>query len=79
MATYGNRDRAAALAAPRGLVAGCNVHRPAAQVPAGIFGLGHGGGAHAPNEYWGIESSNPKVAGMDGSSRSFVDLFYSLA
>ena len=49
------------------------------RLPAGIFGLGHGGGAHAPNEYWIVESANPKVAGMDGSARSFVDLFYSLA
>ena len=49
------------------------------RLAAGIYGLGHGGGAHAPNEYWVVESSNPKVAGMDGSARSFVDLFYSLA
>jgi acetylornithine deacetylase/succinyl-diaminopimelate desuccinylase-like protein len=49
------------------------------RLPAGIYGLGHGGGAHAPNEYWVVESSNPRVAGMDGSARSFVDLFYSLA
>jgi acetylornithine deacetylase/succinyl-diaminopimelate desuccinylase-like protein len=49
------------------------------RLPAGIFGLGHGGGAHAPNEYFVIESSNPKVAGLDGSTRSFVDLFYALA
>ena len=49
------------------------------RLPAGIFGLGNGGGAHAPNEYFVIESSNPKVAGIDGSTRSFVDLFYALA
>jgi acetylornithine deacetylase/succinyl-diaminopimelate desuccinylase-like protein len=49
------------------------------KLPAGIFGLGHGAGAHAPDEYWLVESSNPKVAGMDGSARSFVDLFYALA
>ena len=49
------------------------------RLPAGIFGLGHGGGAHAPDEYWVVESANPKVAGMDGSARSFVDLFYGLA
>jgi acetylornithine deacetylase/succinyl-diaminopimelate desuccinylase-like protein len=49
------------------------------RLPAGIFGLGHGGGAHAPDEYWIVESANPKVAGMDGSARSFVDLFYALA
>ena len=49
------------------------------KLPAGQFGLGHGAGAHAPDEYWLIESSNPKVAGMDGAVRSFVDLFYALA
>lgn len=48
-------------------------------LPAGMFGLGHGGGAHAPDEYWIVESSNPKVAGMDGAARSFVDFFYALA
>jgi acetylornithine deacetylase/succinyl-diaminopimelate desuccinylase-like protein len=49
------------------------------KLPAGQFGLGHGAGAHAPDEYWLIEAANPKVAGMDGAVRSFVDLFYSLA
>jgi len=49
------------------------------KLPAGIFGLGHGAGAHAPDEYWLVESANPKVAGMDGSAKSFVDLFYALA
>jgi acetylornithine deacetylase/succinyl-diaminopimelate desuccinylase-like protein len=48
-------------------------------LPAGQFGLGHGGGAHAPDEYWVVESANPKVAGMDGAVRSFVDFFYALA
>jgi acetylornithine deacetylase/succinyl-diaminopimelate desuccinylase-like protein len=52
---------------------------PRLKLPAGQFGLGHGAGAHAPDEYWLIESANPKVAGMDGAVRSFVDLFYSLA
>src|SRR5262249_39775027 len=28
-------------------------------LPAGHFGLGHGSGAHAPDEYFVIESSNP--------------------
>jgi len=46
---------------------------------AGQYGLGHGDGAHAPDEYWLIESSNPKVAGMDGAVRSYIDLFNSLA
>ena len=48
-------------------------------LPAGQFGLGYGAGAHAPDEYWLVESANPKVAGMDGAVRSYVDLFYALA
>jgi acetylornithine deacetylase/succinyl-diaminopimelate desuccinylase-like protein len=49
------------------------------RMAAGQFGMGHGGGAHAPDEYWVIEPANPKVAGMDGAVRSFVELFYALA
>jgi acetylornithine deacetylase/succinyl-diaminopimelate desuccinylase-like protein len=49
------------------------------KLAAGQFGLGHGDGAHAPDEYWIIDSTNPKVAGMDGSVRSFVEFFYTLA
>jgi acetylornithine deacetylase/succinyl-diaminopimelate desuccinylase-like protein len=48
-------------------------------LPAGHFGMGHGTGAHAPNEYYLIDSSNPKVAGMDGAVRSFVEYLYALA
>ena len=48
-------------------------------LPAAPFGLGFGGGAHAPDEFWLVESANPKVAGMDGAVKSYVDLFYSLA
>src|SRR5436189_101714 len=46
---------------------------------AGPFGLGHGSGAHAPDEYYVIESKNPKVHGMDGAVRSFAELLYALA
>ncbi len=46
---------------------------------AGPFGLGHGSGAHAPDEYFVIESKNPRVQGMDGAVRSFVELLYGLA
>ena len=45
---------------------------------AGHFGLGHGSGAHAPDEYYVIESSNPKIQGMDGGVRSHVDYLYAL-
>jgi acetylornithine deacetylase/succinyl-diaminopimelate desuccinylase-like protein len=49
------------------------------KLPSGHHGLGHGGGAHAPDEYYVIESSNPKVSGYDGAVRSFVDYLYELA
>ena len=49
------------------------------RMAAGIFGLGHGGGAHAPDEYFVIEASNPKVAGIDAAVKSYVDFLYSLA
>ena len=49
------------------------------KLPAAHFGLGHGGGAHAPDEYFVIESSNPKVRGWDGAVRSYVDYLYELA
>ncbi len=46
---------------------------------AGHFGLGHGSGAHAPDEYYLIESTNPKVQGIDGAVLSFVQYLYELA
>jgi acetylornithine deacetylase/succinyl-diaminopimelate desuccinylase-like protein len=49
------------------------------RLPAGHFGLGHGSGAHAPDEYFVIEASNPKVMGWDGAVRSYVDYLYELA
>jgi acetylornithine deacetylase/succinyl-diaminopimelate desuccinylase-like protein len=48
-------------------------------LPAGGFGLGHGDGAHAPNEYFLIESTNPKLQGMDGGVRSYVEFLYAMA
>jgi acetylornithine deacetylase/succinyl-diaminopimelate desuccinylase-like protein len=48
-------------------------------LPSGHFGLGHGGGAHAPNEFYLIESSNPKLQGLDGAAMSFVDYLFELA
>jgi len=49
------------------------------RLAASHFGLGHGSGAHAPDEYYVIESKNPKVQGMDGAVRSFVDYLYEVA
>jgi acetylornithine deacetylase/succinyl-diaminopimelate desuccinylase-like protein len=48
-------------------------------VPAGHFGMGHGNGAHAPDEYYVIEATNPKVVGFDGATLSYVELLYALA
>ncbi len=49
------------------------------RLPAGHFGLGHGGGAHAPDEYYVIESTNPKIQGFDGAAWSFVEYLNELA
>ena len=51
---------------------------PPLKLAAGHFGLGHGGGAHAPDEYYVIESSNPNVQGFDGAVMSFVEYLYEL-
>ena len=49
------------------------------KLPAGHFGLGHGSGAHAPDEYFVVESTNRNVAGWDGAVRSYVDYLHELA
>ncbi|HXY41389.1 MAG TPA: M20/M25/M40 family metallo-hydrolase [Vicinamibacteria bacterium] len=49
------------------------------KLASGHFGLGHGSGAHAPDEYFVLESANPKVSGWDGAVRSFVDYLRRLA
>jgi len=49
------------------------------RLPAGHFGLGHGNGAHAPDEYYVIESANPKVQGIDGAVFSHVQYLHELA
>ena len=49
------------------------------KLPAVQFGFGHGNGAHAPNEYYLIESKNPKIQGLDGAVRGHVEFLYELA
>ena len=58
---------------------GCIFTDPPLSLPAGHFGLGHGAGQHAPDEYYLIDSSNPKVAGLDGATASYVQYLYALA
>jgi acetylornithine deacetylase/succinyl-diaminopimelate desuccinylase-like protein len=52
---------------------------PPLRLAAGHFGLGHGSGAHAPDEYYVIESNNPKIEGFDGAAFSFVEYLFELA
>jgi acetylornithine deacetylase/succinyl-diaminopimelate desuccinylase-like protein len=47
--------------------------------PVGQFGLGHGSGAHAPDEFFLIESKDPKVAGLREASLGYVDFLYEMA
>jgi len=49
------------------------------EMASGHFGLGHGSGAHAPDEYYVIESTNPAIRGFDGAAMSFVEYLYELA
>jgi len=48
------------------------------KLASGHFGLGHGSGAHAPDEYYVIEPANDKVQGLDGAVLSFVEYLYEL-
>ena len=49
------------------------------RLAAGHFGLGHGSGAHAPDEYFVIEPSNPNVSDWDGAVASHVAYLFALA
>jgi len=49
------------------------------KLASGHFGLGHGSGAHAPDEYYVIESTNPNVQGFDGAALSFAQYLFELA
>jgi len=52
---------------------------PPVSLPGGHFGTGHGSRAHAPDEYYVIESSNPAVRGMAEATLSYVRHLYALA
>ena len=52
---------------------------PPLRMAAGQFGAGRGGGAHAPNEWFLVESSNPKVAGFDEQAIVYTDFLYEVA
>ena len=52
---------------------------PPLEMAAGHFGVGRGGGAHAPDEWLLIESSDPRVAGYAQQAEAFVDYLYETA
>lgn len=52
---------------------------PPLNLPASQFGLSRGGGAHAPNEWFLIDSSDPKVNGLDEATMAYVDYLYVVA
>ncbi|MEZ5499629.1 MAG: M20/M25/M40 family metallo-hydrolase [Steroidobacteraceae bacterium] len=52
---------------------------PPLNLASGHFGLGHGSGAHAPDEYFVIDSVNPNVQGWEGAVLSYVEYLYELA
>jgi acetylornithine deacetylase/succinyl-diaminopimelate desuccinylase-like protein len=58
---------------------GATFTAPPVSIPAGHFGIGHGSGAHAPDEYYLIDSTNPKVAGIVDAAIGYAEFFYTLA
>ena len=58
---------------------GATFTAPPVSIPAGHFGLGHGSGAHAPDEYYVVDSVNPKVAGITEATMGYVEMLYQLA
>ena len=52
---------------------------PPLGLAAGHFGLGRGTGAHAPDEYLVINSTNPKVSGFDDAALSHLQFLDALA
>jgi len=49
------------------------------KLAASQFGIGRGNGAHAPNEWYLIESSKPTIAGLDESALFYIDYLYLVA
>lgn len=58
---------------------GATFTAPPVSIAAGHFGLGMGAGAHAPDEFYLIDSTNPKVAGIVDATMGYVEFLYTLA
>jgi acetylornithine deacetylase/succinyl-diaminopimelate desuccinylase-like protein len=48
-------------------------------LPASHFGMGYGTRQHAPDEFYLIESTHPKIYGMDAAALSYVQYLYQIA
>ena len=53
--------------------------RQGADSPIISQAMGHGSGAHAPDEYYLIDSVHPNLGGFDDAALSFAEYFYELA
>jgi acetylornithine deacetylase/succinyl-diaminopimelate desuccinylase-like protein len=53
--------------------------QPPVSVPVSRFGLGTGGNAHAPDEYYVIDSIKPAVAGLVDATMGYAEFLYTLA
>jgi len=51
---------------------------PPLSLPLVIFGLGHGGRAHAPDEYYVLDDTG-KIKGLAAAEKSFVKILYKAA
>ena len=52
---------------------------PPLSLPAGHFGMGYGTGAHAPDEFMLVESTNPALFGMDDAALAYVRFLHHVA
>ncbi|MBV9062244.1 MAG: M20/M25/M40 family metallo-hydrolase, partial [Alphaproteobacteria bacterium] len=52
---------------------------PPLNLPAGHFGMGYGTGAHAPDEFMLVESTNPALFGMDDAAMAYVHFLHRVA
>lgn len=52
---------------------------PPVSLPAVFVGIGQGGQAHAPDEWYLIEAEDPKLAGIDRQALFYAEFLYALA
>ena len=53
-------------------------NRPPLNLPFCVAGLGHGGRAHSPDEYFVLDG-NDQIAGLAGCEKSYAAILYRFA